>query len=178
MEAIDRMIEDVLEKEGGYVNHKNDKGGPTNFGITQATLSAWLGRPASLVEVKALTKATAAKIYKKNYYFDPHIDWLPDRIEPIIFDIAVNSGPGRAVKILQQALLGKGFPIGQPDGVIGKNTIKYADQWVTNSGDLAINTLVDYRVRFYKKIIASDPTQKAFEKGWLTRAESFRVDVA
>lgn len=176
--TIDEMIQDVLKKEGGYVNHKNDRGGPTNLGVTQATLSAWLGRPASLAEVKGLTKATAAKIYKKNYYYDPHIDWLPDRIEPIIFDIAINSGPGRAIKILQQALADKGFPVGTPDGVIGKNTIKYADQWVANSGDLAINTLVDYRVKFYKRIIANDPKQKAFEDGWMARAESFRVAVA
>lgn len=174
--TIDEMIQDVLEKEGGYVNHVNDRGGPTNRGVTQAALSAYLGRTASIQEVKNLTMATAAKIYKRNYYYSPHIDLLPDLIEPIIFDISVNSGPGRAIKILQQALYDKGYPVGSADGIIGKNTIKYSNQWVNESGKNVINTLVDYRVNFYKRIIANNPSQKVFERGWMARAESFRVD--
>jgi lysozyme family protein len=177
MSTVDEMIQDVLKKEGGYVNHKNDRGGATNHGITQATLSAYLGHPATISEVKNLTQETAAKIYKKNYYYAPHIDLLPDLIEPIIFDMAINSGAGRAVKILQKALFDKGYPVGDADGVIGKKTILYANEWVNALGSVAINTLVDYRVKFYKKIIANDASQKVFEKGWLARAESFRVIV-
>jgi len=176
--TIDEMIADVLKKEAGFVNHKNDRGGATNLGITQATLSAWLGRPATINDVKNISKDTAAKIYKKEYYLDPKIDLLPDLIEPIVFDISVNSGPGRAIKILQQALFDKGYPVGAADGVIGKNTIRYANDWVDALGVVAINTLVDYRIKFYKKIIANDPKQKVFENGWLARAESFRVRVA
>lgn len=176
--TIDEMIDDVLKHEGGFVNHKNDRGGATNLGVTQDTLSAWLGRPATIQDVKDLTKEIAAKIYKKNYYYAPKIDLLPDLIEPIIFDIAVNSGAGRAIKMLQQALFDKGYPVGTADGVIGKNTIKYANEWVDSLGAVAINTLVDYRVRFYKKIIAKNPSQKVFENGWMARAESFRVGLA
>lgn len=176
--TIDEMIEDVLDKEQGFVNHKADRGGPTNLGITQATLSNWLGRPATIQEVKNLTKATAAKIYKKNYYYEPKIDLLPDLIEPIIFDIAVNSGAGRAIKMLQQALFDKGYPVGAADGVIGRKTIQYANEWVAALGTVAVNTLVDYRIKFYKKIIANNPSQRVFEKGWLARAESFRVRAA
>lgn len=171
------MINDVLKHEGGYVNHKNDRGGATNLGITQDTLSLYLGRPATIGDVKLLTKETAAKIYKKNYYYAPKIDLLPDLIEPIIFDIAVNSGAGRAIRMLQQALFDKGYPVGATDGVIGKNTIKYANQWVDDLGVVAINTLVEYRIKFYKKIIANNPSQQVFEKGWMARAESFRVQV-
>jgi len=176
--TIDEMIEDVLVHEGGFVNHKNDRGGATNLGVTQDTLSAWLGRPATISDVKNLTKETAAKIYKKNYYYAPKIDLLPDLIEPIIFDIAVNSGAGRAIKMLQQALFDKGYPVGAADGVIGKKTIHYANEWVNALGAVAINTLVEYRIRFYKKIIANNPSQRVFEKGWLARANSFKVDVA
>lgn len=176
--TIDEMIDDVLKKEAGYVNHKNDRGGPTNLGVTQATLSDYLGRKASIDDVKNLSKATAAAIYKKTYYLAPHIDLLPDKIEPVIFDISVNSGAGRAIKILQQALFDKGYPVGKADGVIGKNTIKYANEWVDALGDVAINTIVEYRINFYKKIIANDPSQKVFETGWLARANSFLVDVA
>ena len=173
------MILDVLKHEGGYVNHKADRGGATNYGITQATLSIWLGRPATIQDVKNLTKETAAKIYKKNYYYNPKIDLLPDEIEPILFDVAVNSGPGRAIRMLQQILFDKGYPVGAADGVIGKNTIKYSYSWVgATGGDIAINTIVDYRVKFYKKLIANNPSQKVFEKGWMARAESFRVKYA
>jgi len=176
--TIDEMIADVLDKEKGYVNHKNDRGGPTNLGITQQTLSHWLGRQATIAEVKALTKATATKIYKANYYYAPHIDLLPDDIEPILFDISVNSGGSRAIKILQQALYDKGYPVGEADGVVGKKTVKYANEWVAALGGVAIDTLVDYRIKFYRRVIANDPSQKVFEKGWLARAESFRVGTA
>jgi lysozyme family protein len=176
--TIDEMISDVLRHEGGFVNHKNDRGGATNLGITQDTLSGYLGRPATIQDVKNLTKETAAKIYKRNYYYAPKIDLLPDLIEPIIFDIAVNSGSGRAIKMLQQALFDKGYPVGLADGVIGKKTIQYANDWVNALGVIAVNTLVEYRIKFYKTIIARNPSQKVFEKGWLARAESFRVEIA
>lgn len=176
--TIDELIRDVLKHEGGYVNHKNDRGGATNLGITQATLSRYLGRPATILEVKNLTKETATKIYKKNYYYEPRIDLLPDLIEPIIFDISVNSGPSRAIKMLQQVLYDKGYPVGIADGVIGKKTIKYANEWVDMLGLVCINTLVEYRKKFYRKLIVANPTQKVFEKGWMARADSFKVELA
>jgi lysozyme family protein len=173
--TIDEMIEDVLKHEGGFVNHKNDRGGPTNLGITQDTLSDWLGRKATINELKNLTKENAAKIYKKKYYLDPGIDLLPDIIRPIVFDVSVNSGPYRAIKMLQQALFDKGYPIGKADGIIGKKTLAFANHWANSAGVIAIDTLVDYRIKFYKKIIANNPSQKVFEKGWIARANSFKT---
>ena len=173
--TIDEMILDVLDKEKGYVNHPNDRGGPTNLGVTQATLSSWLGRPATIQEIKDLKKEVAAKIFKKIFYYDPKIDTLPDLLEPIIFDISVNSGSGNAIRLLQRALLKEGYDVGSVDGILGKNTINYSNKLVEKLGKYAINLVVDQRKYFYERIIKNDPDQKVFKKGWMNRAESFRV---
>lgn len=166
---IDKMLEDLLVVEGGYVNHKADKGGPTKYGITLDTLSDYLGRTATILEVQGLDKDTAIKIYRKKYYLDPGINKLPEAIQPIIFDAGVNSGPTAGIKILQK-LLGL-----EPDGIIGPKTIKEATTDVTISEKDFINHLVDARRQKYESIVAKNPSQKVFLKGWLNRAESFRI---
>lgn len=175
MSKIDDMIANLLKHEGGYVNHKADKGGPTNFGITQATYSRYLGRQASIADVRNMSKQTAIAIYKKNYYLDPDIDKLPDLVQPIVFDVAVNSGPKTGIRMLQEVLKDHGYGIGLADGIIGPKTIKAASDYVQAQGHNAVNHLVNWRVKFYKSIISSNPDQKVFEKGWLARAESFRL---
>jgi lysozyme family protein len=90
--------------EGGWSDHKADPGGKTNWGITQATLSQYLGRPATATEILALTKAEAQIIYQKPYWDRMLGDSLPPGIDPCVFDFGVNSGPSRAVKSLQAAL--------------------------------------------------------------------------
>ena len=87
----------TLGYEGGYVNHPRDPGGPTNMGVTIATLSHELGRQATVADVKALTRETAAAIYRKKYWNLVGGDALPRGVDALLFDIAVNSGPGRAL---------------------------------------------------------------------------------
>jgi lysozyme family protein len=93
---FDRALAAVLVHEGGYVDHPQDPGGATNLGVTVGTLSHWLGRPATKGEVKALTKAKVAPIYRKNYWDLAGCDKLPSGVDFAIFDLAVNSGVGRA----------------------------------------------------------------------------------
>ena len=69
MSVVDDLIPNVIVREGGYVNHPNDRGGPTNWGITQNTLTRWSGSNATIDDVKNLSKDVAAKIYKA-FYFD------------------------------------------------------------------------------------------------------------
>lgn len=92
----------VLKYEGGYVNHPRDPGGPTNMGITIATLSHELGRRASISEVKNLSKEMAGDIYRKKYWHTISGDTLPSGVDVLAFDIAVNSGPGRALQWLKE----------------------------------------------------------------------------
>jgi lysozyme family protein len=66
----ERIISDLLAREGGFVNHPADRGGATKFGITQDTLSAWLGRAASVEDVRALTASEAGAIYRQRFIRD------------------------------------------------------------------------------------------------------------
>jgi hypothetical protein len=67
----DEMIDDILAREGGFVNHPADRGGPTNFGVTQATLASWRGREATIDDVRSLTIDEARDIYRTKYYVGP-----------------------------------------------------------------------------------------------------------
>lgn len=92
----------TLKYEGGFVNDPHDPGGATNMGITIATLSHELGRQATVAEVRNLSRSTAATIYRKKYWNVVGGDSLPSGVDILAFDIAVNSGPGRALNWLAQ----------------------------------------------------------------------------
>ena len=76
--SVDSIIDDVIRREGGYVNHASDRGGPTNWGITARALGDWrgLGRVASAEEVNGLTVAEARTIYMDRYVYRPGFDTL------------------------------------------------------------------------------------------------------
>jgi lysozyme family protein len=80
-ENWDKAFDQVIIYEGGYVNHPKDPGGPTNLGITQSTLSSYLGRRASVQEVRALTKAAVKPIYKKRFWDVLRCDDLPGGVD-------------------------------------------------------------------------------------------------
>ena len=104
--------------EGGYVNHKNDPGGPTDRGITQATFNAWnrvKGRPQKTV--KGISKAEANEIIVSQYLSPVRFNDLPTGLDYAVADFAINSGPSRAARELQK-LLGV-----KQDGVIGLKTL-------------------------------------------------------
>lgn len=100
----------TLRYEGGYVNNPRDPGGPTNMGITQATLSHELGRRATILDVRNLSKETAARIYQKKYWNLVDGDHLESGVDLLAFDIAVNSGPGRATAWLAACAHLSGVP--------------------------------------------------------------------
>ena len=93
----------TLKFEGGYVNNPRDPGGPTNMGITIATLSHELGRAATISDVMNLSRtpegrALVESIYRKKFWNLIGGDTLPMGVDAMLFDIAVNSGPGRALQ--------------------------------------------------------------------------------
>jgi lysozyme family protein len=94
----------TLKYEGGYVDHPADPGGATNLGVTRATLAKWRGRPVSKSDVKALSRAEAAEIYRR-YFWEPcGGPILPAGVNAVVFDWAVHSGPSRAVRALHKVL--------------------------------------------------------------------------
>ena len=88
--------------EGGYSNRAGDAGGPTKFGITHKTLAAHRGvKSVTAAQVKAMTLDEAEAIYRKSYWTQSGGDVLPVGLDYAAFDFGVNSGPSRAVKVLQ-----------------------------------------------------------------------------
>ena len=173
---VETMINQILVKEGGYVNHPADRGGPTNFGITQKTLSRYLEVAVTAEMVKALDVETARDIYELNYYRVPRIDKLPPPIQPFLFDSAVNHGPRRAIKFLQEVCNDAGYGPLVVDGLMGPKSKAQAYACLQELGDWMLVALVEERQMFYADIVTNDASQNVFLKGWLARARSFLPD--
>ncbi|WP_165190730.1 glycoside hydrolase family 108 protein [Caulobacter soli] len=160
----DEILDRVLLYEGGYVNHANDKGGATNFGVTAATLGAWrnLGRKATSDEVRDMSRSEAIAIYKDRYITQPGFGVITDgNLKMIVIDCAVLYGPRRATIWLQTAL---GV---SADGAIGNQTttaLAKADPKIVG------RSILSQRVKRIHARVAEDPTQAVFLKGWLNRA--------
>ncbi len=175
MSEITSLINDIITTEGGYVDHPNDRGGPTKWGVTLKTLQAFRGKTCTKADVKALTKFDAASIYYFNYYVKPGINHLPKPIQKIMLDMAINSGPKNAIKLCQRVLSRLGYlRAEQIDGIIGSITEQAAFLACDTDLQQLLHALVDARVDFYLRIIQNDPTQTVFKNGWLARAEKFR----
>jgi len=161
-DAVYGFISRLLVVEGGFVNHPDDKGGPTNMGITQATLSRWRNKPVSVGDVSNLGDLEARDIYHELYWFRPRLSTL--RLDPIVaemlFDAAVHSGPRRAIKFLQEAI---GV---RADGAIGPVTRDRAA--VFKQPELAAGIMVK-RMEYVGRIITKSPSQAVFAAGWMHR---------
>jgi lysozyme family protein len=151
-----RCVAEVLRHEGGFVNHPRDPGGATNRGITQATLADWRGVPVTAEDVRALTEKEAREIYRARYWNAIQGDALPAGLDLAVFDFAVNSGPGRAVRSLQWHL---GV---HADGAIGPVTLAAVRK--INAARLA-GDLCRARLAWLRGL----PTWDAFGKGWTAR---------
>lgn len=158
-QRFDRCLTEVLRHEGGYVDHPADPGGATNMGITLATLRDWRKRPVSKAEVRALTRAEAADIYRARYWDAVRADDLPAGVDLMVFDLAVNSGVKRAALFLQEAL---GVAA---DGVIGPVTL--AALRAVRPVEV-IERMAARRERYYRGL----RTFPTFGKGWLVRLDS------
>ena len=157
---FDVSLKAVLRHEGGFVHHPADPGGATNKGITLATYSKFLGREASVDELKAILDRQVEAIYGMEYWSKVRGDDLPAGLDYVVFDMAVNSGPGRAVKLLQR-IVGA-----TPDGVIGPATLRLVQAWYRDRG--AANCIAAYNAA-RQHYLESLPTFSAFGKGWTRR---------
>ena len=138
MLSVDRIADQILDREGGYVNDPDDPGGPTNHGVSLATLRRLKrdidgdGR-VDARDVKALGRDGAKAIFLSEYYRRPGLDLLPEPLRPQLFDMYVNSGDA-AVKILQRLLNDMGQKLAV-DGVIGPRTQAAAELAASIAGD-------------------------------------------
>ena len=121
MEAnFQRALALVLKHEGGFADHPSDPGGATNKGITLKTFRQYVKHNGTVADLKRITDAQVATVYKLHYWNKVKGDDLPAGVDYAVFDFAVNSGPKRAAEYLQSLLLVK------VDGIIGPQTIAAA----------------------------------------------------
>ena len=171
--AIQRALDAIMSHEGGWSDVAGDPGGPTNRGVTLATLQA-IRPDATVADLKALSDADARLIYLQRYIVQPHIDQLPAEIIPNVADASVNCGQHEAVVLLQLALSSCEFPV-VLDGVIGQGTIGAAQRAVGRYGAGFNDTICDARDAHYRSIAQNRPASAQFLAGWLRRSDSFRV---
>jgi lysozyme family protein len=146
----------VIKWEGGFVDHPDDPGGATNHGITLATLRAWRGEAVTAQDVRELSRDEAAAIYRARYWDRCRCGEMPAGLDLLVFDGAVNHGPGQSVRMLQQAL---GVAA---DGLIGPQTLGAAGRADARA---AITETAARRMVFYGGL----PTFGTFGLGWSRR---------
>lgn len=155
----------LLISEGGYQDDPKDKGnsrsGPgaaTNLGVTQEAWAAYVGHPVNAVDISKLTPKVVAPFYKSCYWHPIQGDALPKGVDYVVFDTAVNMGPRRAAKLLQQTL-----HIPQ-DGAIGAYTIA---RTLSKVDSMVIKSFCQNRREFYKTL----EDFHIFGKGWIHRVD-------
>ena len=161
--TFDPALRLLLRHEGGFVNHPSDPGGMTNLGVTKAVWDAHTGKSATEADMRALTPEAVQPVYKARYWDAIQGDALPYGLDYCVFDCAVNSGPGRAIKLLQYVLYTK------VDGVLGKHTLA-ALQRADPTG--LIEDYSQKRLDFLKSL----PTWTTFGKGWGQRVSEVELE--
>jgi len=147
----------ILAHEGGYVNHPDDPGGATNFGVIQQTYNAWRVRKQRKIQsVKLISQAEVLAIYKEQYWDKIWGDELPTGLDYALYDFAINSGPSRAIKFLQE-LIGV-----KQDGVLGNITLQAIR---TKNIENLIDALCFKRWKWLKRL----RNWKTFGVGWTRR---------
>ncbi|MFN4158817.1 MAG: holin-associated N-acetylmuramidase [Gemmobacter sp.] len=183
MRSIDKIAEEIVAREGGFVNDPDDPGGATKYGVTIHTMRR-LGLDLTgdgqvdVEDVKRLTRADAQRIFLEHYYRRPRIDALPEAVQASVFDMYVNAG-ANAVRVLQRLLTDMGFPC-DPDGAIGPVTIRAAQMaYEAAPGHLA-DAYAIARRNYYYALADSRPASRKYARrrdggkgGWITRAEEF-----
>ena len=169
MAKIEILAPFVLSFEGGFVNHPNDKGGPTNKGVTIAT---WRkvgydkdgDGDIDVDDLKLITDEEAVNAELRPHYWNR---WKAGQINSqslanILVDWVWGSG-AHGIKIPQR-MLGV-----SPDGVVGPITLNALN---AQNPEKFFRLIKERRRKFFKDICAKDPSQKVFLKGWNRRLDS------
>ena len=161
-ENFDASFAKVMQSEGGYVWDKDDAGGETNLGVTVGAWGAYLGRSIQPGEMKALTQDDVKPFYKSMYWDKVKGDDLPSGVDYAVFDFAVNAGAGRAAKFLQRSVGAV------DDGVIGSGTLSLVEK---THPTILLDNFAEQKERFYNGLVAINPSQQKFLKGWMARVD-------
>jgi len=184
--TIQKIAEEIVIREGGYVNDPDDPGGPTKYGVTIHTMRALgldLDRDGDvdIRDVKLLTVKDAIDIFLRHYFYKPKIDQLPTCLHATVFDMQVNAG-ANAVKILQRMcnkIPGIGPNI-SADGQIGPNTLRKIEAAYEKMGASIEDAYGIERRNYYFRLADRRPSSRKYARtraggkgGWIKRAEEF-----
>jgi lysozyme family protein len=148
----------MLAHEGGFVNHPQDPGGMTNLGVTKRVWEEWTGHEVDEKQMRALTPDAVAPLYKRKYWDACRADELLDGVDYAVFDVAVNSGVGRAVKLLQSCVGAT------PDGGFGSITMA-----LTKKAEQDPKALIELYCAKRLEFLQSLKTFETFGRGWSRR---------
>lgn len=171
MANINVLAPFILSWEGGVSNNKNDSGGLTNKGVT---LAVWTKHGRDINgdgvidgnDLVTITDEDAVKIMKLLYWDTVKADKiLSQNVANILVDWAWNSGVGRAAKEVQ-AIVGTTV-----DGIIGEKSIAAINAM---NSEVLFKKIFEARLKFIDNIVASNPRNKVFEKGWKNRLNSIQ----
>lgn len=179
MSTFEDILSNTLAHEGGYVDDPVDRGGETYKGISRVFHSDWRGW--AIIDHKKENKCAddwdevfeddqrlqnlVYEFYRDEFWEPSRAEELPGYLRGFYFDMCVNHGQSRAVKVLQEAINETGYDIAI-DGVIGQQTLNHAPY-------VELKEVVRERLFFYNEIIQNDPKQIKFRKGWYNRTLAF-----
>lgn len=157
----ERAIRLILQHEGGFVDHPSDPGGATNRGVTLETFRRYVKPGGTVADLRAMSEDTAVMVFKRHYWDAVEADRLPSGLDYAVADFAVNSGPGRAARVLQAIV---GVPV---DGVIGPVTLRAASR--PDAVGL-VAQVCDRRLLFMQSL----SNWRVFKNGWTARVSDVR----
>ncbi len=167
---FNQAILSTLNLEGGYSNHGADRGGSTNFGVTQVVAA----RHGYVGDMRLIPIEVVHGIYKETYWEKPGFaqvsSYLP-ALAQYLFDIGVNCGPGTAVMMLQEAVTLLGQNPGEVDGHLGTKTMKALTSLPANLRPRLRQLVGVIHGAHYLEIVRKRPDQRVFLGGWLRRVE-------
>lgn len=161
---FETIVAKTIEEEGGYVDHPNDKGGPTKYGITMRFYEAAFGEKPTRKTIRNLTVDKARQAYHTMIWQEAGVSLLPTELQPLMFEWIVMSGPITPIKFLQRRIGAK------PDGILGPMTARAAREKLSGIDfDLWQRQFVNDIVRFLIRIAKRDNSQIVFLEGWFNR---------
>jgi len=181
--SVAAIADEIIAREGGFVDDPDDPGGATKYGVTIHTLRR-LGvdldgdGDTDTDDVRRLTKAQARAIFVRHYFERPGIARLPEPLQASVFDMYVNAG-ANAVRILQQLLSDMGQRIAI-DGAIGPETVSAAEIAYAAAPDHLSDAYGIARRNYYYALADRRPASRKYARrrdggkgGWIVRAETF-----
>ena len=167
MADFKRYAKKLIQLEGGYTNHPDDQGGPTNQGVTLNTYRSYCGQEKTIKDLRNMSYGIWCDIMKDMYWDKCLADKIENQsVAEMLVDWCVNSGFVGLRKV--QEIVGT-----KPDGIAGPKTLA-----AINAADAKelFYRIMAARKQFFINIVKRNPNQKVFINGWMNRLLMFKFE--